>query len=95
VGIFSLDHLIFSNNHCWLDGAGAFTVPLDALLVALSLQVCGNRFQESFFSVYWSGLTYGVSNITALNMATYCLEALPANSGINNVVFDSTWCPRQ
>ena len=73
VEILSLDHVIFSNNHCWLDGGAAFTAWLDALLLCTSLNACGNRFQESLGSVLASGLTYALLNITTQNISTYCL----------------------
>ena len=71
--ILSLDHLNFSSNHCWVDGKEASAI-LDALLLAGSLQVTDNRFQESpGFSVLASGVTLGVLNITTANISTYCL----------------------
>jgi len=89
VAIFSLDDLIFSNNQCWLDGP-RLTAILDAFLVAQSLQVTGNRFQEApGFSVYLSGLTLGALNITTQNISTYCLFAkgfMQPEIGVNNLV---------
>jgi hypothetical protein len=73
--IYTPDHLIFANNQSWLDGA-RFTVLADALLIAGSLNVIGNRFQESPNSVLLSGLTAGVVNITSENISTYCLFAI-------------------
>ena len=70
--VMTLDHLIFSNNHCWVD-AGLFGVLIDAFLLADSLQVTSNRFQEGLYSVLLSGLTAGVFNITSQNISTYCL----------------------
>ena len=71
--IFSLDDLIFANNQCWLDGPSG-TASLDAWLLAGSLQVTGNRFQEALgFPVVVSGLTLGALNITTQNISTYCL----------------------
>ena len=95
VTILSLDHLIFSDNHCWLDGP-ANTALMDALLLSFSLHACGNRFQESVGSVTISGFTFALLNITAHNIATYCLFA----QGIprlliddRNLVIDPTLCP--
>lgn len=89
VAIFSLDDLIFSNNQCWLDGP-TFTAILDAFLLAGSLQVTGNRFQEALgFSVLLSGLTFGALNITTQNISTYCLFAkgfLQPEINANNLV---------
>lgn len=102
--ILTLDHLTFSDNHCWLDGAGQprftphdrYTAVTDALLLAGSLQACGNRFQEAPNSVIISGLTYGVLNVTTQNIATYCLFALGTNvAKANNLVIDSAACSDQ
>jgi hypothetical protein len=81
--ILSLDHLNFSNNHCWLDGVGnpfgagvafeggsAPTAILDALLLSVSLQACGNRFQEPVGSVTVSGWTIALVNVTSLNISS-------------------------
>lgn len=94
--IFTLDHLIFANNHCWLDGP--LTAALDALLVAGSLQVTSNRFQESVGAVYFSGLTYGISNVTTYNTATFCLFTFGVASAslmTPNVIFDRALCPQR
>lgn len=84
--IYSLDHVTFTGNHCWVDAlvpvAGASIVLetlFDAFIAAGSVNVTGNRFQESAFSVALSGVTIGIANITSQNIATYCLliAALP------------------
>jgi hypothetical protein len=96
VGIFTLDHLNFANNHCWLDGGA--TAVLDAFLLAGSLQVTANRLQEIGGSVLVSGLTYGVSNITTHNTSTFCLFALGAPTlsiTTPNVMFSTTLCPQR
>lgn len=73
--IVSLDDLVFSNNICWLDGPPS-TAFVDALLVAGSMQVTSNRFQEAAgFPVLASGITVGALNITSQNISTYCLFA--------------------
>src|SRR5260370_9540786 len=54
VVILTSDHLIFSNNHCWFDAPPSSAL-LDSLLVAFSLNVIGNRFQEAPTSVLLSG----------------------------------------
>ena len=96
VVILSLDDIIFANNLCWIDGSQtAFT---DALLLAISTQVISNRFQEAVGSVFISGYTFGMANITTQNIATNCLFATGlANWTVNtpNVVFDTTQCPDQ
>jgi hypothetical protein len=71
--ILSHDNVIFSGNHCWIDGP-VRTAAVDALLLAGSLQVADNRFQESpGFPVLASGVTVAVLNVTAQNISTYCL----------------------
>lgn len=49
---------------------------MNALLLAGSLNVVGNRFQEALLSAFFSGLTVGVFNITQQNISTHCLIAL-------------------
>lgn len=73
--IVTPDHLIFANNYCWLDGRAerAFT---DALLIAGSLNVVANRFQEAPGAVNISALTAGAINITSQNISTYCIFVL-------------------
>ena len=94
IGIFTLDHLNFANNHGWVDGRE--TAVLDALLLAGSMQVTANRLQESAGSVLVSGLTFAISNITTHNTSTFCLFALGAQAlsiTTPNVEFDTTLCP--
>lgn len=90
--VFSLDDLIFANNQCWLDGPRG-TASLDAWLLAGSVQVNGNRFQEALgFPVVVSGLTIGALNITSQNISTYCLFAkgtLQQEIDVNNLVIVS------
>lgn len=93
VVILTLDHLLFANNHLWLDGAQ--TAYFDALLLGATLQVNGNRLQESAGSVFGSGIAFGVSNITTHNTSSFCLFAagLPRLSILTpNVVFDRQFC---
>jgi hypothetical protein len=83
--IVSLDHLIFSNNHCWVDGAGltaagaaaatGASVFTDAFLLAGSLNVTSNRFQEGQGATDISAWTLGLMNITSQNISTYCILA--------------------
>jgi len=97
VAILSLDHLIFSSNHCWLDGPER-TADLDALLFASSIQVLGNRFQEASDAVIGSGITFGLLNITTQNISSYCLSATGVAGFVvksNNLVINSTLCPDQ
>jgi hypothetical protein len=83
--IFTPDHLIFSNNHCWLDTA-RLSALADALLLAGTLNVVGNRFQEADLSVLLSALTIGVVNITGQNISTFCILVLgPLHSDNNNI----------
>ncbi len=88
VMIISLDHLIFSNNHCWIDanvdtlGSG---MTVDAFLLAGTLNVVSNRFQEAQNAVDLSALTIGLLNITSLNISTYCIWPLGAKVLYNNL----------
>ena len=77
--IFTPDSLIFSNNATWLDAVNV-SAWTDALLLGWTLQVIGNRFQEPLGTVYVSGVTVGVFNMTTQNIATSCLLALPATA---------------
>ncbi|SPF40910.1 conserved hypothetical protein [Syntrophobacter sp. SbD1] len=83
VWIFTPDHLIFTNNQCWLDGPG-LSAFADTWLIAGSLNVVGNRFQETRNTVVFSGITAGVVNITGQNISTYCLIALGSLNSDNN-----------
>ena len=93
--ILTLDSLIFAGNHCWIDGP-TLCAAVDALLLAGSLQVADNRFQEApGFSVLASGVTAGVLNITSLNISTYCLfvEGVMTVNANNLSVIPATACP--
>jgi hypothetical protein len=81
--IVTPDHLIFSNNHCWLDTSRVSAL-VDALLVAGSLNVVGNRFQEAPLSVLLSALTIGLINITGQNISTFCILVLGFLRSDNN-----------
>jgi hypothetical protein len=71
--ILTHDSLIFSGNHCWIDGPTLSAV-VDALLVAGTVQAADNRFQEApAGSVLASGVVVGVLNVTCQNISTYCL----------------------
>jgi len=97
VAILSLDHLIFSNNHCWIDGPER-TARADAILLAVSLQVLGNRFQEAPDAVIYSAMTAGSINITSQNISTYCLltKAMPGMLVKSpNLVINPTLCSDQ
>ena len=75
VMILSLDQIVFSNNQCWVDGA--FAALVDAVLLAATVQVTGNRFQESLvpLAAAVSGVTLGLMSVTADNISTLCLLA--------------------
>ncbi|MGA3129727.1 MAG: DUF6519 domain-containing protein [Terracidiphilus sp.] len=72
VVVLSLDHINFNGNELWING-GRRTALLDVAMAAITLQTTSNRFQEAINSVKYSGLTFGVANTTANNIATYCL----------------------
>ncbi len=89
VQIFTADDLLFTGNHLWLD-APPSTALCDAILIAMTLQMSSNRLQESrYFPVKASGLSVGRANITANNIATYCLYVEAPNAwkvDSNNVI---------
>jgi hypothetical protein len=107
--VSSLDSVIFANNQCWVDADKPtslaevqVTAILDTLILASTVQVTANRFQEAVRSVLASGLTVGLANVTSLNLSTYCLFALglptvsvPAASS-NNMslanLFSASYC---
>lgn len=72
VFILSLDHLTFNSNHCWIDGPER-AATVDAALMAGTIQVTSNRFQEAIGAVQASGLSVGTLNVTTQNISTYCL----------------------
>jgi hypothetical protein len=76
VVILTLDNLNFSSNELWING-GRRTALLDACLAGITLLTTSNRFQEALGSVKYSGLTFGMANTTANNIATYCFFAFP------------------
>lgn len=72
--VTSLDHLLFADNHCRVESPKRCLV-VDALLAGATIQVESNRFQEAVNSVFLSGLTTGLMNVTSGNISTYCLLA--------------------
>jgi hypothetical protein len=57
---------------------------LDVLLFGISLNAVSNRFEEAVGSVYFSGITLGLLNVTGQNISTYCLIVLGAHTADNN-----------
>ena len=45
--VASLDHALFANNVCWIDGPRERIAPVDAVVLAVTVQANSNRFQES------------------------------------------------
>ena len=64
----SLDHVLFGDNVSWVDGLKP-CADLDAVVIASTVQVTSNRFQETGVSVFGSCLSLGVANITTQNIA--------------------------
>jgi len=98
VVVAALDDLIFGENQCWLDGPTG-TAFLDAFLIAGSIQVTSNRFQEARnLPVLASGFAIGALNITSQNISTYCLFATgtlqPAIDNNNLSLVGSDICDR-
>jgi hypothetical protein len=82
--ILTFDDLGFEDNQCWMasDGVGATA---DAMLVGYSLRVTGCRFQENLRAVHFSALTFGLANITTMNIASNLLAPLgPASTSIKS-----------
>jgi hypothetical protein len=84
VFVASLDHVLFGDNACWVDGfkpCAAF----DALVLARTVQVTSNRFQESGESVFDSCLSLGLANITTQNISDNPIKVLaPASTQIDS-----------
>jgi hypothetical protein len=96
VGILTLDHLLFTDNQLSVNAAES-TLALDAALIGMSVQAISNRLQESLKAVTDSGLSFGVANVTAHNISTYCFPSLALKAQwwmpLPNVVLDFTNCP--
>lgn len=96
VAILSFDHVLFSSNHLWVD-APPITALVDAFLLGVTLQMCDNRLQEcQYYPVIFSGVSVGIANVTAHNIATYCLAVkAPPIYCINapNVILMRLLCP--
>jgi len=80
----SLDHVLFGDNICWVDGLRT-CADVDALVLARTVQVTSNRFQESGTSVLDSCLSLGMANITSQNISDNGIIAL----GPSGSLFDS------
>jgi Family of unknown function (DUF6519) len=78
--VTSLDHLLFADNHCRVESPKR-CLALDALLAGSTIQVESNRFQEAVNSVFLSGFTTGIMNITSGNLSTYCVLAFGSSAG--------------
>ncbi|MGD0376629.1 MAG: DUF6519 domain-containing protein [Streptosporangiaceae bacterium] len=88
----SLDHVLFGDNSCWEDGLRANT-EVDVLVLARTVQVTSNRFQENFqanigeiqTSVFGSCLSIGLANITAQNISDNTIYAIaPATTLVDS-----------
>jgi hypothetical protein len=79
----SFDHVLFGDNVCWVDGQE--TCAVDALVIARTVQVTSNRFQESETSVLASCLSLGLANITSQNISDNGIFALgPSGSLVDS-----------
>ena len=94
--IFTVDHLLFSNNQLWFDGPRSIAV-VDAVLFGISLHATSNRLEESARRpVRFSGLTTGLLNITSQNISSYCLIAKGTPGWLvktPNLVINAALCP--
>jgi len=78
----SVDHVLFGDNLCWVDGARV-SIAFDALVLARTVQVTSNRFQENFLDIktFISCLSAGgPANITTQNISDHTIIALPLAS---------------
>jgi uncharacterized protein DUF6519 len=70
--VFSLDHVLFGDNLCWEDGLRGST-DVDALVMARTVQVTSNRFEENFrtprIAAFGSCFSIGLANITTQNIS--------------------------
>jgi hypothetical protein len=74
VEILSYDHVLFTSNQLWVD-APPLSALLDAYVLGSTVQMCDNRFQEGqYYPVIASAASVGIANVTAHNIATYCLK---------------------
>jgi hypothetical protein len=93
--IFTLDHVLFGDNHLRVE-AGHEAMMLDAFLFGITLQATSNRLQESAkYPVLYSGMTFGLLNMTSQNISSYCLEARAMPGELvdkPNLVLNSTLC---
>ncbi|MFZ0795897.1 MAG: DUF6519 domain-containing protein, partial [Candidatus Korobacteraceae bacterium] len=74
VSIFTLDHVMFTNNQLWMNGPPE-TAKVDAYLFGASAQAVANRLQESTKAVTYSGYSFGKMNVTSQNLSTYCFKS--------------------
>jgi hypothetical protein len=107
VGLVSLDHVQFGHNHLWFDSGQTWTFSgntltpgaafVDAWILAGSVQAVGNRLQEAaLYPVLYSGFSFGLENITAHNIATYCIAIDgPKKVDSPNIIADTTLCPNE
>jgi hypothetical protein len=71
----SLDHVLFGDNICWVDGLET-CADFDAFVLARTVQVTSNRFQEFGTSVLGSCVSLGIANITSQNISDNSITAL-------------------
>ena len=88
--VASLDHVLFNNNRCWVDGDQPLVI-FDVCVLAVSVQFCGNHLQEVLGSIFVSGLTFGLLNVTSQNLTTFCLLALGPWKLVSSLNVD--WMP--
>ncbi len=72
VAIMSLDDIAFHNNQCDYSLWGDFLL-FPNYILAPSVRVSDNRFKESLYGAFISGVTFGLVNTTTGNQATHCL----------------------
>ncbi len=75
VFVGTLDHALFGDNLCWVDGLRT-CAEVDALVLGRTVQVTSNHFQESGISVAGSCTSIGLANITSQNISDNTVSVL-------------------
>lgn len=95
VAIMSLDDIAFHNNQCDYSLWGDFLL-FPNYILAPSVRVADNRFKESLYGAFISGITFGIVNTTTGNQATHCLLVV-GNPGLkidaNNIALADAIIP--
>jgi len=96
VGIFTLDEALISANQLTISGT-ELTAFLDLFLFGLTSHCTSNRLQEMpRHAALYSGVTFGLLNMTTQNISTYCLKATGSKViHVPNIVIYPQLCGRK